>query len=63
VLKVCHASPVVCQSFGFGSSGAGIYLFLTFFALGLLTLLLLVGLAQLYFTGRVPRILLIAQDP
>lgn len=44
------------------SLNAGVYLFFLFFALAMLLLQLLILLTNLYITGRVPRILLIARS-
>ena len=39
---------------------SGVYLLFLFFALGMLTLLLAIGAIRLYYTGHVPKIILVA---
>jgi hypothetical protein len=50
----------VCSTYGLGDSASGVYLFFTFFALTLLLLTLVIGAANLWLAGHVPKILLVA---
>jgi len=61
LIKTCRLSPAACQTFGFGGTANGVYLFFIFFGLSMLLLLLVVSVINLYVTGRVPKLLLVAR--
>jgi len=61
LVKSCNFSENVCSSFGFGNSVDGLYLFLFIFAISMIGLMFLVGLAVLWMEGYVPRFLLVAR--
>mmetsp|Transcript_86037 Transcript_86037/g.257812 ORF Transcript_86037/g.257812 Transcript_86037/m.257812 type:complete len:1403 (-) Transcript_86037:178-4386(-) len=61
LIKSCEASPTICGTYGFGQSATGVYLYFIFFALGMLLLLIILAVVNLYVTGRMPMILLVAR--
>jgi hypothetical protein len=61
LIKSCDTSAATCRTFGFGDTSKGVYLFFLFFGLGMLVLQLVIGLVNLWITGRVPTVLLIAK--
>jgi len=60
LVKACNESSDVCIMFGFGDTASGVYLFFIFFSLGMLLLLLLIGIARLYYAGYVPKVIRLA---
>jgi hypothetical protein len=61
LIKTCDVSEATCRTFGFGDTAEGVYLFCVFFGLAMVLLHLLVALVNLWITGLVPTILLVAQ--
>ena len=53
LLKTCDLSEEACAAYGFGRTGLGLFRFFIFFSLGLFLLVLILGLANLWFTGHV----------
>jgi len=61
-LEVDQLGKAVCDTYGFGDSPSGVYLFFVFFGLGMLFLQLLIMASNLWVAGYVPKILLVAQS-
>jgi len=60
IVKTCHTSPQVCESYGFGSTADGVFIFFIIFALMMLVVLLGIGCVRLYYAGYVPKLILMA---
>ncbi|KAL1507405.1 hypothetical protein AB1Y20_008247 [Prymnesium parvum] len=60
LIKGCDVSSEVCSSYGFGGTSAGIYIFI-FFVFTAILIQLVIGITNLWITGRMPTFLLIAQ--
>ena len=61
LIKTCEESATVCELYGFGRNPKGVYLFFIFFGLSMLLVLLIVACTNLYVTGNLPKVLLVAQ--
>eukprot|EP00966_Prymnesium_polylepis_P328538 7384345-Prymnesium_polylepis.1 len=54
-------SPSLCVKYGLGSTASGIYLFFVFFGLTMLLLQLCIGIVNVWLTGHLPKIVLVAR--
>eukprot|EP00966_Prymnesium_polylepis_P218167 5049362-Prymnesium_polylepis.1 len=54
-------ASAMCATYGFGSSATGLYLFFLFFGISMLSLQLLIAVLNLWLSGYVPRIFLLAR--
>ena len=62
VLKTCEMSEEYCGDYGLGKTARDIFIFFVYCAIGLLSLLVVTGLISLYYTGHVPKLILVARS-
>jgi len=61
LIKACEMSSAVCETFGFGGTSSGVYIFFLSFGLSILLLQLVVAALKLWFSVRLPRVFLVAK--